>query len=111
MSSPLRRNLYKRDPHCHWCGRETYLVAKPEGFERGQQATVDHVKCRAETPVVAGLHGAGKQSAGLLSLQPAAQRRISPEESGCSGNLESTTQPARVADSMRTRLRTYALLK
>lgn len=49
MAAPsLRRNLYKKDPHCHWCGRETYLVMKKPGMTGKQRATVDHVKCRAE---------------------------------------------------------------
>jgi hypothetical protein len=41
-----RRNLWRRDPHCHWCGKKTLLLTPPS--HRGLEphpllATRDHV--------------------------------------------------------------------
>lgn len=50
-ASTLRKNLFSKDRRCHWCGRETWLghgTRRPE-MTKYQAATVDHVKCRAES--------------------------------------------------------------
>jgi hypothetical protein len=51
----LRRRLqrlWEEDPHCHWCGKLTYMVLYPPGEEfmlkkqTSQMATIDHIYSR-----------------------------------------------------------------
>jgi hypothetical protein len=37
-----KENLWKRDPHCHWCGRLT----RTEGEQNNDLATVDHLRTK-----------------------------------------------------------------
>jgi hypothetical protein len=45
-NSAKRRQLFEKDPHCHWCGRETILGLNHKGQPWPYSATVDHVKSR-----------------------------------------------------------------
>lgn len=45
MSDKLQRNrLWRKDPHCHWCGR---LTVNEQGV-RPDAATLDHVYSRLD---------------------------------------------------------------
>jgi hypothetical protein len=42
-----RTRLFNKDPHCHWCGKETTLKTCLSGL-LPLSATVDHVKCKQQ---------------------------------------------------------------
>ncbi len=42
-----RRELFRLDPHCYWCGRLTSFFIPPEGMKPPSScATVDHILSR-----------------------------------------------------------------
>lgn len=39
-----RERLHRENPHCHWCGKLTYLPSDPRGMgQTHRMATIDHL--------------------------------------------------------------------
>lgn len=53
-----RREMWKQDPHCYWCRRETVLYHKLGGGKtRPDQATIDHLYNRLDPRRLLHAHG------------------------------------------------------
>lgn len=49
----IRQRLFEADPHCHWCGRETFNRDGPRVHQRKNDATLDHLYSKLDDRRVA----------------------------------------------------------
>lgn len=74
-----RRILFERDPHCHWCGCLTVLLAYPNSAARSwpkNAATVDHLDSRLSPR----RNYAGGEERTVLACRECNHRRGAAEE-------------------------------